>query len=281
MSVSLKSETENTRQTLDLLLPLVIWYIEYRQLTHSGFGIIYHRNTHSGWQMGISVRSTSFIDGIVVIRAARVSPEPGCGPGSGKGTQCERIVGKFGFTHLSAGDILRREIASNSEYGTMILNTIKEAKIVLQKLQLDSSKRRWNQVMLTEPNIVLFFDCPEEEMVKRVLNRNQINAVGTLDEIFEQVGPVFSAHEVTQQGWSYSSGVDQMNLKHIVAQSMEKKNLVFHGRLHDQNSRQGVWDSLEKVNIKPEGGNSHSHVYCNLYLWFMYIAEYAMKFVSM
>lgn len=25
-----------------------------------------------------------------------------------------------------------------------------------------------------EPNIVLFFDCPEEEMVKRVLNRNQV-----------------------------------------------------------------------------------------------------------
>ena len=25
-----------------------------------------------------------------------------------------------------------------------------------------------------EPNVVLFFDCPEEEMVKRVLNRNQV-----------------------------------------------------------------------------------------------------------
>lgn len=25
-----------------------------------------------------------------------------------------------------------------------------------------------------EPDIVLFFDCPEEEMVKRVLNRNQV-----------------------------------------------------------------------------------------------------------
>lgn len=25
-----------------------------------------------------------------------------------------------------------------------------------------------------EPDIVLFFDCPEDEMVKRVLNRNQV-----------------------------------------------------------------------------------------------------------
>lgn len=39
------------------------------------------------------------------------------GPGSGKGTQCTKIVKNFGLTHLSAGDLLRREIASNSEYG--------------------------------------------------------------------------------------------------------------------------------------------------------------------
>jgi UMP-CMP kinase len=39
------------------------------------------------------------------------------GPGSGKGTQCAKIVDTFGFKHLSAGDLLRREIASNSEYG--------------------------------------------------------------------------------------------------------------------------------------------------------------------
>ena len=26
-----------------------------------------------------------------------------------------------------------------------------------------------------EPNVVLFFDCPEEEMVKRVLNRNEVS----------------------------------------------------------------------------------------------------------
>jgi len=52
------------------------------------------------------------------------------GPGSGKGTQCERIVENFGFTHLSAGDLLRAEIKSGSENGTMIENMIKEGKIV-------------------------------------------------------------------------------------------------------------------------------------------------------
>ncbi|PKI73720.1 hypothetical protein CRG98_005961, partial [Punica granatum] len=37
------------------------------------------------------------------------------GPGSGKGTQCANIVKHFGFTHLSAGDLLRAEIKSGSE----------------------------------------------------------------------------------------------------------------------------------------------------------------------
>jgi cytidylate kinase len=34
------------------------------------------------------------------------------GPGSGKGTQCEKIIAKYGFTHLSTGDLLRAEIQS-------------------------------------------------------------------------------------------------------------------------------------------------------------------------
>lgn len=39
------------------------------------------------------------------------------GPGSGKGTQCYNIVEHFGYSHLSAGDLLRAEIKSGSENG--------------------------------------------------------------------------------------------------------------------------------------------------------------------
>jgi UMP-CMP kinase len=42
------------------------------------------------------------------------------GPGSGKGTQCANIVEHFGFTHLSAGDLLRAEIKSGSENGYVL-----------------------------------------------------------------------------------------------------------------------------------------------------------------
>lgn len=38
-------------------------------------------------------------------------------PGAGKGTQCKRIVEKYGLEHLSSGDILRQERAAGSELG--------------------------------------------------------------------------------------------------------------------------------------------------------------------
>ena len=36
------------------------------------------------------------------------------GPGSGKSTQCAKLVANYGFVHLSAGNLLREEIESGS-----------------------------------------------------------------------------------------------------------------------------------------------------------------------
>lgn len=42
------------------------------------------------------------------------------GPGCGKGTQCDRMIEKYGFVHLSSGDLLRAEVASGSERGASL-----------------------------------------------------------------------------------------------------------------------------------------------------------------
>ncbi|MCO5562660.1 hypothetical protein L7F22_016288 [Adiantum nelumboides] len=128
------------------------------------------------------------------------------GPGSGKGTQCASIVEHFGFTHLSAGDLLRAEINSGNENGLMIQSMIKEGKIVPSevtiKLLLTAMHKSGNDKFLIDgfprneenraafelvtgitPAFILFFDCPEEEMERRLLGRNQ----GRVDDNIETI----------------------------------------------------------------------------------------------
>ena len=52
------------------------------------------------------------------------------GPGSGKGTQCDKIVGKYGYTHLSTGDLLREEVASGSDRGKELTAIMEKGDLV-------------------------------------------------------------------------------------------------------------------------------------------------------
>lgn len=46
------------------------------------------------------------------------------GPGSGKGSQCEQIAKKYGFTHLSTSDLLQNELLSLSERSKLIKDIV-------------------------------------------------------------------------------------------------------------------------------------------------------------
>ena len=52
------------------------------------------------------------------------------GPGSGKGSQCDNIVAKFGYTHLSSGELLRSEVLSGSEKGKQLYTIMSAGTLV-------------------------------------------------------------------------------------------------------------------------------------------------------
>lgn len=58
-------------------------------------------------------------------------------PGSGKGTQSERIVEKYGFAHISTGDVLRNEIKKDSELGKTAKNYISKGQLIPDSLMTD------------------------------------------------------------------------------------------------------------------------------------------------
>ncbi len=61
-----------------------------------------------------------------------------CGaPGSGKGTQSDFIVKKYGLQHLSTGDVLRAEIKSGSELGKELDAIISKGNLVPDQKMID------------------------------------------------------------------------------------------------------------------------------------------------
>ena len=61
-----------------------------------------------------------------------------CGaPGCGKGTQSDLIVNKYSLTHLSTGDLLRKEIAEKTELGITADSYISKGELVPDTMIID------------------------------------------------------------------------------------------------------------------------------------------------
>ena len=58
-------------------------------------------------------------------------------PGAGKGTQCKRIIDRYGVAHLSSGDILRAERKANSELGRKAQSYMDSGALVPDELIID------------------------------------------------------------------------------------------------------------------------------------------------
>jgi UMP-CMP kinase len=147
------------------------------------------------------------------------------GPGSGKGTQCSKLVEEFGVQHLSAGDLLRAHMKSGSPEGQMVADMIAQGQIVpshvtislLQCAMADSGKDKFlidgfprneenrgafEKLTGLAPTFIFFYDCPDEVMEKRLMGRNEGRTDDNIETIrkrfkvfIEQSMPVIEHYE--------------------------------------------------------------------------------------
>jgi adenylate kinase len=66
-------------------------------------------------------------------------------PGSGKGTQAERIIRDFGLTHVSTGDMLRAEASTGSSLGREVAPLMAAGKLVPDELIVRVIEERLRQ----------------------------------------------------------------------------------------------------------------------------------------
>ena len=63
-------------------------------------------------------------------------------PGSGKGTQAQMLEKNHGYVKISTGEILRAEIASNSDLGQKIKRIVEAGDLIDDALMIDIIKRK-------------------------------------------------------------------------------------------------------------------------------------------
>ncbi|RRD02101.1 adenylate kinase [Prevotella sp. OH937_COT-195] len=122
-------------------------------------------------------------------------------PGSGKGTQSELIIKKYGLGHISTGDVLREQIKRGTELGKTAKSFIDKGQLIPDDLMVsilasvydgfgqdhkgvifDGFPRTIPQAealkaMLAERGhclaAMIELDVPEEELVTRLIKRGQ------------------------------------------------------------------------------------------------------------
>jgi adenylate kinase len=119
-------------------------------------------------------------------------------PGSGKGTQSEKLISKYGFKHLSTGDLLRSEIANQTKLGLEAKSFMDAGQLVPDAVVIgmvdaainsnkgvygflfDGFQRTKAQAVALDHlfvsheekiDLVLALDVPEDELLQRMIGR--------------------------------------------------------------------------------------------------------------
>lgn len=124
------------------------------------------------------------------------------GPGSGKGTQSEKLIEKYGLHHISTGEVLRDHIKRGTELGKIAKQYIDEGQLIPDELMIQILDNVLETEAKDKPGVifdgfprtipqaealndllkkrnrelhaVVGLEVPDEELVARMLNRGKL-----------------------------------------------------------------------------------------------------------
>lgn len=107
-------------------------------------------------------------------------------PGSGKGTESELMIKKYGFGHISTGDVLRNEIKNGTELGKTAKGYIDNGQLIPDALMIDILASVYDSFGPNHEGVI--FDgfprtIPQAEALKKMLDErgHKIAAMIELD----------------------------------------------------------------------------------------------------
>ena len=126
-------------------------------------------------------------------------------PGSGKGTQSDKMIEKYGLNHISTGDVLRAEIKKGSELGKTAASFIDQGQLIPDDLMVsilasvyDSFGDHKGVIFDGFPRTI-----PQAEALKKMLDERgdkvaamihyHIDGLGDLDRIFDDICKVIDS----------------------------------------------------------------------------------------
>lgn len=133
-------------------------------------------------------------------------------PGSGKGTQAEKLIGRYGLLHISTGDLFRYEMGNNTPLGQLAKSYIGRGELVPDSVTIGMLENKVNAnpdvkgyIFDGFPRTIAQADAldaflaakgsaisdllelavDEDEIVKRLLNRGKTS--GRPDDVDESI----------------------------------------------------------------------------------------------
>lgn len=95
-------------------------------------------------------------------------------PGSGKGTQSDLMIKKYGLGHISTGDVLRNEIKNETELGKTAKQYIDKGQLIPDELMIDILASVYDSFGKEHKGVI--FDgfprtIPQAEALKKMLDQ--------------------------------------------------------------------------------------------------------------